>query len=117
MREEKRVFIGHFTGVKKSDKVSEPVIVVTDYYDTVRYGILETFCLIVPEDAKIRRIEISGIDEIIKVEYNDEVRYYYHQFGDVYDPAVLRLAENEEIEEAEKILRLREIAEEARDVC
>ena len=117
MKEEKRVYRGHFTGVKKSDKVSEPTVIVVGYYDTVRHGVLETFALVVPENAKVKRVQTSGIDEIIKVEYNDEVRYYYHQFGDPYDPAVLRPAEDEEIEEAEKIIRLREIAEEARDVC
>jgi hypothetical protein len=117
MSKEKRVFIGHFTGVKKSDKVTEPTVIITSYYDTVRHGMLETFCLVVPENARVRRVQISGIDEVIKIEYNDEVRYYYHQFGDPYDPAILRLAENEEIEEAEKIMKLREIAEEARDVC
>jgi hypothetical protein len=117
MREEKRVYRGHFTGVKRSDKVTEPTVIITSYYDTVRHGMLETFCLVVPESARIRRIQTSGIDEIIKVEYGNEVRYYYHQFGDPYDPAILRTAKDEEIEEAEKIMKLREVAEEARDVC
>jgi hypothetical protein len=117
MREEKRVYRGHFAGVRKSDKVSEPVVVIVSYYDTVRHGVLETFSLVVPENAKIKRIQTSGIDEIIKVEYGNEVRYYYHQFGDPYDPAILRTAKDEEIAEAEKIAKLREIAKEARDVC
>ena len=117
MREEKRVYRGHFAGVRKSDKVSEPVVVIVSYYDTVRHGMLETFCLVVPESARIRRIQTSGIDEIIKVEYDNNTKYYYHQFGDIYDPAILRPAEDKEIEEAEKIMKLREVAEEARDVC
>jgi hypothetical protein len=113
----KEIYKGHFIGIRKSDKVSEPVVVVKGYYDTVRSGVLETFTLVVPENAKIKRVQISGVDEIIKVEYGDNTKYYYHQFGDPYDPAILRIAKNEEIEEAEKIIRLREIAEEARDVC
>jgi hypothetical protein len=117
MREEKRVYRGHFAGIRKSDKVTEPTIIITSYYDTVRHGALETFCLVLPENARVRRVQTSGIDEIIKVEYDNNTKYYYHQFGDPYDPAILRPAKDEEIEEAEKVIRLREIAEEARDVC
>jgi hypothetical protein len=117
MSGEERVYKGHFVGIRKSDKVNEPTVVVINYYDTVRSGVLETFTLVVPENARIKRIQTTGISEIIKVEYDNNTKYYYHQFGDPYDPAILRPARDEEVDEAERLLRLREIAEEARDVC
>jgi hypothetical protein len=50
------MFRGHWKGVYKSD-VEIPELKVVGHYDTVRYGQLQEFALLVPKNAVVKRTE------------------------------------------------------------
>jgi hypothetical protein len=76
---------GKFEGVVR-ENVAEPVIRTIGEYDTVYYGTLSYFVLVVPEEAEVERIPVSDISDIIVVKHIDHTYCFKITYGDAMFP-------------------------------
>jgi hypothetical protein len=75
---------GKFEGIIR-DNVTEPHIKITGEYDTVYYGALSYFVLVVPKDAEVEQIPVSDISDIIIV-VKDHKYCFKITYGDAMFP-------------------------------
>jgi hypothetical protein len=76
---------GKFEGVVR-ENVTEPYVKITGEYDTVYYGTLSYFVLVVPEDAEVVQTPISEVSDCITVVHGDRKYYFKLKYGDAYFP-------------------------------
>ena len=76
---------GSFRGIVR-ERVDEPIIKTVGTYDTVYYGTLSYFVLIVPEDAEVVQIPVSDISDIIVVRHIDHTYCFKITYGDAMFP-------------------------------
>jgi len=105
---------GGFEGVKKHPNVKVPEFKVTGYYETVRYGELCNFVLLIPENAKIESVKAGARKTYYLVTLPNGEKYGFGvRRGDAATPD-----EGFEVpvEEIEKLLEEQRILSEAKDV-
>jgi len=79
---------GKFEGVVR-ENVTKPHVKITGEYDTVYYGTLSCFVLVVPVDAEIDLIPHSDISDIIVVNHASRKYCFKITYGDAMFPDVL----------------------------
>jgi hypothetical protein len=104
------MFRGHWRGVYKSPDIKTPELRVAGYYDTVRYGRLEEFALLVPENAMVKRVEDKYNVYYLVIIDGDEYAFEIH-LGDAETPST---ASTTSLDYVKKLLREREIFEKAK---
>jgi hypothetical protein len=104
------MFRGHWKGVYKSPDIRTPELRAIGYYDTVRYGRLEEFALLVPENAAVKRVEDKYNIYYLVVTAGGEKYAFRIELGDAEYPST---ADVESADYVQKLLKDREIFEKA----
>ncbi len=76
---------GMFKGIVR-ENVHEPVIKTIGEYDTVYYGTLSYFVLVVPKEAEVEQIPASDISDVIIVKHSDRKYCFKITYGDARFP-------------------------------
>jgi hypothetical protein len=76
---------GKFEGIVR-ERTSEPHIRIIGTYDTVYYGTLSYFVLVVPEEAEIEQTPASDISDCIIVSTGGRKYYFKLEYGNAYFP-------------------------------
>jgi hypothetical protein len=79
---------GKFEGIVW-ENVAEPFVKTIGTYDTVYYGTLSYFVLVVPENAEVDYRVYSDISDIIIVKHVDHTHCFKITYGDAMFPDVL----------------------------
>jgi hypothetical protein len=77
---------GTFKGVVVQKDVQEPSVRTIGEYDTVYYGTLQYFVLVVPEEAEVEQIPVSDISDIIIIKKHNVRWCYKITYGDAMFP-------------------------------
>jgi len=79
---------GKFEGIVR-DRVDKPFVKSVGTYDTVYYGTLSYFVLVVPVDATVTKSPISNVSDCIVIIVRDKRYYFKLTYGDAYFPDTL----------------------------
>ena len=99
---------GTLHGVKIAD-VQEPMILITDYYPTVRYGTLDYFVVVIPNNTEIierktswgKILYLPALKKKVVISYGDAATPDRASIEDMTD---IDFQEIEELRRAERIL-------------
>jgi hypothetical protein len=76
---------GTFKGIVR-EPVDRPYIKEIGTYNTVVYGELSMFVLVIPENAEVKRRAVSEYSDCIEIVVNDKSYSYKLTYGDAYFP-------------------------------
>jgi hypothetical protein len=76
---------GLFEGIVR-ENVAEPFVQVIGEYDTVYYGTLSRFALVVPIDAEIEYHPYSDVSDIVVVKHANHKHCFKITYGDAMFP-------------------------------
>lgn len=104
---------GDFYGVITHPEVKIPEFRVKSQYNTVRYGYLDNFVLLVPPNSKVERVDEGRTSYFLVITPNGEKYGFGVWEGDAYDPSTGWIVSVEKIEEK---IKEKNIIREARAV-